>query len=185
MKSAILPAALLAISAVSAAPAYAKIDGNLTFEGTISGTTCTINGSTPGTPVDVPFTLNPIPAYKLQTAGDREGFTTKTITIGGTGEAGCENGTEVWIAFDPTSALIDKATGRLNIDTAQGAAKNVQIEITDHTGKPIHIINETSPKATIAGNTAALVLGAQYYATDAAEKGDVKTRVGFIVAYSK
>jgi major type 1 subunit fimbrin (pilin) len=91
------------------------------------------------------------PAARLASAGNRANPTGFTLRIGAPGEGSCTNGRTAMVAFDPTSPAIDVATGRLNTDGHDDpanttAAKNVQVEVLNRDGSPIHLYSE-NPKA--------------------------------------
>ncbi|WET11070.1 MULTISPECIES: fimbrial protein [unclassified Pseudomonas] len=183
-------AAMLAVTAAVSQPALAATDGTLNFSGLVNDVTCTVEGSAPGTGAVVKdVNLGGVAAARLANPGDRANLTGFTIRIGGPGEGSCANGRTAMVAFDPTSPAIDVATGRLNIDGYNDPAdttnaKNVQIEVTNRDGSPIHVYTEKSAGVVIADNQAVIPLAAQMYASGAATEGTVRTRVGFLVEYA-
>ncbi|AIG04366.1 fimbrial protein [Pseudomonas fluorescens] len=183
-------AASLALTLAVSLPALASNDGVINFSGLVTDVTCTIEGSAPGTGAVVKdVRLGGVSASRLTTAGERANLTGFSIRIGGPGEGGCTNGRTAMVAFDPTSPAIDVATGRLNIDGYNDpadttAAKNIQVEVTNRDGSPIHLYTEKSAGVVIAENQAVISLAAQIYATGPASEGTIKTRVGFMVEYA-
>ncbi|MBN2974616.1 fimbrial protein [Pseudomonas fluorescens] len=169
---------------------YAAPDGTINFSGQVNDVTCTIEGSPPGSGSVVKnVNLGGVSAARLAKPGDRANLTGFTIRIGGPGEGSCSNGRTAMVAFDPTSAAIDVATGRLNIDGYDDPddttnAKNVQVEVTNRDGSPINVYTEKSEGVVIADNQAVIPLAAQMYASGASTEGAVKTRVGFMVEYT-
>lgn len=185
MKIATLSAAVSLALAFIALPATAN-DGIINFDGLVTDITCSIEGTPPGGGAVVKnVNLAGVPAIKLDAAGKRGNLTAFAIRVGGAGESGCTNGRSAMIAFDPTSAAIDAASGRLNNDAGDEFAKNVQVEVTSRTGAPINVLTEKSEPVVIVNNQALLQLAAQYYATAPVEHGKVATRVGFMVEYAE
>ena len=184
-------AAAIALAAAVSQTAYAANDGTINFSGQVFETTCTVEGVAPGTGGALKdVNLSGVSAARLATAGNRANLVGFTIRVGGTGQPGCTNGRTALIAFDPTSPAIDVATGRLNIDGYDDPAdttnaKNVQVEVVNRDGSPIHLYDGKSEGVVIADNQALIPLGAQYYATGGATEGLVKTRVGFTVVYAE
>ena len=170
--------------AVAIAPvsSIAANDGSIVISGRITPTACEVEAKPPGTgAVTKTVEMGDISAGSLavadQTAGDR-GF---QIHIGGNAE--CVDGGLAKIRFDPASPLLDRSTGRLNIDAGAEAAKNVQVQIANEDGTPINLYTEDSHGTKIEGNTAVIPLIARYYSTGKAEKGVATSRVGFQVVY--
>ncbi|PRA30390.1 fimbrial protein [Pseudomonas poae] len=183
-------AAALVLTAAASQHAYAANDGIINFTGQVSDVTCTVEGAAPGTGAVVKdVNMGGVSAVRLAKPGDRANLTGFTIRIGAPGEGSCVNGRTAMVAFDPTSPAIDVATGRLNIDgyddpNDTANAKNVQVEVTNRDGSPIHVYTEKSEGVVIADNQAVIPLAAQMYASGAATEGTVKTRVGFMVVYA-
>ena len=183
-------AAALALAAAVSQTAHAANDGTINFSGLVNDTTCTIEGAAPGTGAVVKdVNLGGVSASRLANPGDRANLTGFTIRIGAPGQGSCTNGRTAMVAFDPTSPAIDVATGRLNIDgyddpNDTANAKNVQVEVTNRDGTPIHGYTANSDGVVIADNQAVIPLAAQLYASGAATEGTVRTRVGFMVVYA-
>lgn len=182
---------VFALAAVISQAAHAGIDGNINFSGLVNDVSCTVEGSAPGTGAVVKdVNLGGVSAARLANAGDRANLTGFSIRIGAPGQSGCPNGRTALVLFDPTSPAIDVASGRLNIDGHDDPsdttnAKNVQVEVTNRDGSPIHVYTEKSEGVVIADNQAVIPLGAQMYATGPATEGLVRTRVGFTIVYGE
>ena len=180
-------AAAIALAAAVSQSAYAGIDGTINFAGQVNDVTCSVEGVAPGTGAVVKdVNMGGVSAARLAKAGDRANLTGFSIRVGSPGEGACVNGRTVVVLFDPTSPLIDVASGRLHIDGYSDPddtvnAKNVQVEVTNGDGSPIHLYTEKSKGVVIVDNQALIPLAAQMYATAAATEGAVKTRVGFTV----
>ncbi|MFT0474645.1 fimbrial protein [Pseudomonas antarctica] len=183
-------AAALALTAALSQPADAT-DGTINFSGLVTDVTCTVEGAAPGTGAVVKdVNLGGVSAARLASAGSRANLTGFTIRVGAPGEGSCTNGRTAMVAFDPTSPAIDVASGRLNIDghddpSDTTTAKNVQVEVTNRDGSPIHVYTEKSAGVVIADNQAVIPLAAQMYASAPATEGTVKTRVGFLIEYAE
>jgi major type 1 subunit fimbrin (pilin) len=179
---AIVSSLLAALAVTPFGVAHAANDGTIEITGRIVTTTCEVEGNPPGQgSANKLVQLDDISAGGLaaagQTAGDR-GF---TITIGGNDD--CTDGARAKVRFDPASPALDRTTGRLNVDTVAGAAKNVQIEITHGDGTPINLYTEDSTPVTIAGHAAVIPLVARYYSLGGITGGAANSRVGFQVVY--
>ena len=183
-------AVALTLAAAISQSAYAANDGTINFTGLVNDTTCTIEGSAPGTGAVVKdVNLGGVSASRLANPSDRANLTGFTIRVGAPGQGSCTNGRTAMVQFDPTSPAIDVATGRLNIDGYDDPsdtpnAKNVQVEVTNRDGSPIHVYTEKSEGVVIVDNQAVIPLAAQLYATGPATEGTVRTRVGFMVVYA-
>lgn len=175
---------MLLVSALAALPivAQAANDGVIDITGRIVATTCLVEGKAPGGgSAAKSVVLGNISAGVLSTPGKTAGDRGFVIRIGGNDE--CTDGTTAKVRFDPASPLLDRATGRLDIDGGDDAAKNVQIEMANHDGTPINMYTEDSQGVTIAGHAAEIGLIARYYSTGAATQGIAASRVGFQVVY--
>jgi len=171
-----------ALVAIPASPLMAANDGTIEISGRITATTCLVEGKPPGSGAAMKAVdFGDISAGNLATAGQTSGDRGFQIQIGGNEE--CLDGVLAKIRFDPASPLLDRVTGRLNIDAGADAAKNVQIQIANADGTPINLYTEDSQGATIASNGAVIPLIARYYSTGKAEKGTANSRVGFQVVY--
>ncbi|MDB1108751.1 fimbrial protein [Pseudomonas extremaustralis] len=183
-------AAALALTAAVSHLAYAT-DGTLNFSGLVTDLTCTVEGAAPGTGAVVKdVNLGGVSAARLASAGNRANLTGFTLRIGAPGEGSCTNGRTAMVAFDPTSPAIDVATGRLNTDGHDDpanttAAKNVQVEVLNRDGSPIHLYSGKSKGVVIVDNQAVIPLAAQMYASGVVTEGTVNTRVGFLIEYAE
>ena len=79
--------------------------------------------------------------------------------------------------------MLDRATGRLNVDSGANAATGVQIQMANADGSPINMYTEDSQGAIVAGNTAEIPLIARYYSLGNVKGGTANSRVGFQVVY--
>ena len=173
---------VLVLVAVPLSAVLAANDGTIEISGRITATTCEVESKPPGSgAVTKTVDFGDISAGNLAAAGQTSGDRGFQIHIGGNAE--CVDGGLAKIRFDPASPLLDRTTGRLNIDAVADAAKNVQIQIANQDGTPINMYTEDSQGTTIVGNSAVIPLIARYYSTGKAEQGAANSRVGFQVVY--
>ncbi|SOE99177.1 Pilin (type 1 fimbria component protein) [Burkholderia sp. OK233] len=167
MKS-ILPAIAIATGGLLGLASFGAeaADGTITFTGSVSNTTCSINGVASGSPADVTVPLKEVTASSLAAAGATgcTGAATKAV-------ANFENG--------PT---VDQTTG--NLTNTTGSAKNVQVQLLNAQRQPINVV--TSLNNDIATNGADINAGSgnlQYYSTGGAQPGSVNTSVQYTMQY--
>ena len=180
-KQSLLIALLATIGFVGAAQAA---DGTVTFKGDLKATTCAVSGGTPGTGTgDFTVTMPTLQAATLPSAGVTAGSTAYNIYVGGPSDATCADGTKVGVHYEPNSAAVDPATGRLNVGRT---GSNVQIQVSDaQTKTPINLAtNTTSTPVTVVGNQATLPFTAEYYATGAATPGAIESSAQYSVTFN-
>lgn len=190
MKKTII-SSLLAIAAAAPIASYAA-DGTITFNGMVTGQTCTITGN--GMGKDFAVTLDNVPTSALATDGQPANVRNDTITFvltncANNGATPAANGA-VRVRFEggPT---VDPVTHRLINTTGANFAQRVQVGLINSdfsdiqiggaqtTGNPYKAITgDTS--ATPSTGTATVVYGTKYVATGgAATKGQVRTTVQY------
>lgn len=173
------------IASAFVAPSFSVMaanDGSIEITGRIVATTCNVEGQAPGGgSVKKSVGLDGISVAKLATAGDVAGDKGFLIVVGGNDD--CPDGLKAKIRFDPSSPSMDRTAGRLNIDAGADAAKNVQIEIANGDGTPIHLFTGDSKPVVIDGHRATIELLARYYSLGGATQGTANSRVGFQVVY--
>lgn len=153
-------------------------DGTITFNGEVTGQTCSINGGTNNLVVTLPT----VAAITLDTPGKMAGLTPFTIDL--TGCAATPG--KVRVAFEP-GTTVDASTGRLR--TAAGGATNVQIGLrnaADATAINLGAAaaGQNSTAVDIVNGNASLRYTAEYVATGgAATVGLVTTSVVYSLAY--
>ncbi|GJG93743.1 fimbrial protein [Cupriavidus pauculus] len=104
---------------VAASPQAFASDGTITFNGRVSGQTCTIAGNGGGSSFTV--TLPTVPTSALSASGNVAGRTPFNIVV-----SGCNPATgNVSVFFEP-GATVDYVTGRL-VNTEAGGAGNVEV----------------------------------------------------------
>ncbi|CAB3755527.1 fimbrial protein [Paraburkholderia humisilvae] len=161
-------------------------DGTITIQGTVSETTCSINGAAAGTPADISVTLPTVQAGSLASAG----------AIAGTSNAGdiqmtlsgCSGTATKAVARFENGPTVDQSSGYLNNMAGGAGAKNVEVRLLNANLQPINILNgqnnDVNTNGTaISGGSAVLKYFAQYYATDKAVAGNVSTSVQYTMQY--
>lgn len=175
MKKILLITSLTATIAlpVFSASAY---DGTITFNGTITNTTCnvSVNGGNKSTTVR----FDPISISALSKQGEVAGEKPVNMNL-----TNCQNASQnVRSLFE--SAATDNTTG--NLKNINGSAGNVQVQLLDSSHQPINLADGTqsnSPAFTIKDDMATLNYFARYYATDAVTAGEVDTLVNYSLSY--
>jgi len=184
----ILQYATLLTAVGTAMSTAAAEDGKITFTGSISSTTCEIEGGgatvTGNSNGNFTVGLQPISATALDAAGARAGDTPFWIKLSG---AECTNGKVATVYFEPAqSTNINETTGNLKNTVTTGGATNVEVGLLNGTKQAINLFTGT-PKssATIANNTAKFDFWAQYVATGGASTaGAVSTNVVYSILYN-
>lgn len=175
---------ILSIAAAAALGSAAHAaDGTITFNGKVTDKTCTIT-----TPAgrDFTVTLPTVSQTTLADAGAVAGRTPFSINL-----EDCREGS-VATYFEP-GATVDFNTGRLVNQATADAAANVQIQLLGSNNQVIPVIagdagndgaQTNSQWVDVAeGESAALNYYAEYYATAAAQAGDVTTSVQYTIIY--
>lgn len=182
---AILPAvaigALLGLTSVGANAA----DGTISISGTITNSTCSINGDRAGHH-SIPITLPTVSAGSLAAQGQTAGTSAPTDLLFKL--TGCTNATKAIVSFENFNN-VDQDTGNLlNVTPSENATKNVQVQLLNRKMAPINITTnsnnqlETDGEAITGGN-AELQYYARYYATGQVTPGNVLTFASFTMQY--
>ncbi|MGQ7933290.1 fimbrial protein [Paraburkholderia sp. D1E] len=187
MKS-ILPAIAIATGGLLGLASFGAeaADGTITFTGTVSDTTCSINGTASGSPADFAVVLPTVSAGTLAAQGAVAGTSSPTdITLALSGCSG--TATKAVAAFE-NGSTVDQTTGYLTNQAVSGAAANVEVRLLNASLQPINVTtglnNDISTTgATISGGSANLKYFAQYYATGKATPGAVNTSVQYTMQY--
>jgi len=187
IKLASAAAIALGLAIAGSASAQTQLAGSIQFAGSVTDTTCIVQGGDGTNKASTNFkvTLDPTTVDELAAAGDTANATGFSVVLGGPGSGTCSVGTVASFAFDPNSQLLDKTTGRLNNGPANGA-KNVQVQLLDGgpTGTPIDLNNYSVNFPALVNNQAEIKFGAEYYATAQTEAGQVLTDVLYVVNYN-
>ncbi|HYP86188.1 fimbrial protein [Variovorax sp.] len=175
----IAAASLFAINAQAA-------DGTITFTGSITDTTCSINGVAAGTPADVTVTLPAVPASSLANAGDTAGVSGPSDIVFSL--SGCTGGATKAIARFENGPTVDQSSGNLVNQASTGGASNVQVQLLNSNFQPINITTNSNNDiatlgAAITAGNADLTYYGQYFSTGAATAGAVDTSVQYTMDY--
>ncbi|WP_321860963.1 fimbrial protein [Burkholderia cenocepacia] len=166
-------------------------DGELAFYGSISDTTCNIDGAAPGPGNRKEVQLGDrISTDTFTEIGKTSNPVTFNLNIGG--NAGCTDGTKVLVEFDQRSININPVTGNLKL-VGTKPAEGVEIQIKDAgNGKNGKIMLGQSQNFTdaqvaeVANNTATLTYTAQYVSTAAPaaiKTGSGNSFIRYVLAY--
>lgn len=174
--------ALLAslISAVTLAPIAAHAaDGTISFNGTITAQTCTINGGAADLTVTLP-TLSTSALANNQTAG----ITPFQINL-----TNCSPNSGNVSTFFELGSTVDTATNQLRNTTGAGRATNVQIRVMNEDASQIMLGRaagaQNSAPATITNGNATLRYLTAYAANGgAATAGTVATSVRYSMQFN-
>jgi major type 1 subunit fimbrin (pilin) len=162
--------------------AYAA-DGTISFTGSVTDSTCSINGATSGTPADLAVTLAPVSITALSVTGEVAGTSSPAdLQLKLTG---CGTVSKAIASFE-NGPNVDQSSG--NLVNVGGTAKNVQVQLLNSQMKPINIL--TSQNNTLDTDGIVMTAGAgtlqyyaQYFATDAAVAGTVNASVQYTLQY--
>ncbi|WP_329955982.1 fimbrial protein [Burkholderia cepacia] len=157
-------------------------DGTITFTGSISSQTCTINGNGTGAK-DFTVALPPVSAGALAAAGQTAGQTPFNITL-----SKCSSPSGSVHTFFEPGATTDLSTGNLMVTAGGGSAANVQIGLTNADFSPIKAgaadASQNSKAVSIVDNGATLQYYARYVATGgAATAGTANSSVMYSLVY--
>ncbi|EBP9972603.1 F17 fimbrial protein [Salmonella enterica subsp. enterica] len=154
-------------------------DGTINFVGKVVDQTCSVKAGTDNLTVTLPTVSKTALDADTKTAS----LTPFSIQLTGCATGKADAGT-VKAYFEP-NATTDFNTGNL---TNTGTAQNVQIQLLNANGTtPIKLGQDISAQnvsgEAINGGDVTLRYNAQYYATGAADAGDVAATVNYTVAY--
>ncbi|HEY3597971.1 MAG TPA: fimbrial protein [Paraburkholderia sp.] len=179
MKKLSISAAIVALAAAALAPVSANaFDGTITFNGSLSAQTCTINGN--GTSAkNFAVTLPTVSTGSLAAVNATAGRTPFNIAL-----SGCTPGTgNVSVYFEPGNT--DTSNGNLLVNA--GGAGNVEIQLLNNDASPIKAgfaqASQNSQAVGLAAGAATLNYFAQYFATAATTPGPAVSQVNYTIAY--
>ncbi|MEN5285900.1 fimbrial protein [Stenotrophomonas lactitubi] len=179
MNKTLASSALLAGAILISQAAFAS-DGTITFNGSVTDTTCKING---GTSSDFTVTLPSIQATALPSAGSTAATTGFKITL-----SECQGSATKVSTYFEDGGMVDVATGKLRLDA--GGAGNVQIGLLKADGvTPITlgqgIVGQGIVPVDISNSGAVLNYFAQYtrITGEAVTPGAANTRVVYSLNY--
>ena len=185
MPKRIVSTAVIGLMALLSTAAQAA-DGTITFTGSVTDTTCSINGTASGTAADVAVILPTVQAGSLPAAGATAGTSSLgdvRLTL-----SGCSGAATKAIARFENGPTVDQSSGYLTNQASATPAQNVQVRLLNANAQPINVLtgaNNTlaTNGATITGGAATLNYFAQYYATGKAQPGNVSTSVQYTMQY--
>lgn len=172
--------ALLLVGAATASQIASASDGTITFNGSITAQTCTINGNGSGSN-NFTVTLPKVSTSALPAAGKVAGATPFTVAL-----TACTPASgNVHTYFEP-GPTVDTATGNLVLNT--GGATNVEIGLLNSDFSTIKVgaadASQNSKSVAISSAGAAtLAYYAQYVATGAATAGAATSSVTYSLIY--
>ncbi|TFZ44670.1 type 1 fimbrial protein [Stenotrophomonas maltophilia] len=179
MKHTLFSFALVASTFLTSYAASAS-DGTITFNGSVTDTTCKVNGGTAG---DFTVTLPSIQATALPSAGSTAATTGFKITL-----SDCQGAATKVSTYFEDGGMVDVATGKLKLDA--GGAGNVQIGLLKADGvTPIKlgqgIVGQDVVPVEISNAGAVLSYFAQYarITGDVVTPGAANTRVVYSLNY--
>jgi major type 1 subunit fimbrin (pilin) len=158
-------------------------DGTINFTGSLTASTCKINGNAAGTATTEPVTLPTLAASSLTNAGSTAGATPFALNL-----TDC-TGSTAQTKFE-VGSTVDASTGALINQSTDTQKSNVQVQILNNQMQAINLYtNENSQTASLTGDdgtkSGTLQYYAQYYApAAAATAGSVSTSVTFSMLYN-
>lgn len=172
MSSALLVAGL-------AAPAAFAETGTITFNGTITNVTCSVDGNDTGGP-NFTVNLGSVSAGDFRSVGDNVGQTGFKLTIGG--EPSCTNGTKVYAAWDADGATVNPETGLVRV--TGGTAGGVDIRLFNENGEKINAwLGDNIVKKEVVDNLAVIYHAASFERTGPIVAGDAQGRVKYTLNF--
>ncbi|MBV8271923.1 MAG: type 1 fimbrial protein [Cupriavidus sp.] len=159
--------------------AFAQSQGQVTFNGALTGDTCTISADDVNRNVPMPR----IPTSALATATSVAGATMFAITV-----AGCAATTNSVAAHWETMNMNPDTRNARNLATGDTAATNVDVQLLDRDGTTVIPLGSAGTPVAITGTGATrgaiLNYGGQYYATGATRQGTVTATARFTLTYN-
>ncbi|MGL6627384.1 fimbrial protein [Aeromonas jandaei] len=188
MNKKILNIGLLIAMGMNVATANAASSGTITFNGSITGSTCevAVNGKT----ADATVTLPTVPAEALSATGETTGKTGFFMSL--TNCAAPVPGASQVAAFFQAGASVDNTTGRLKqLAPGDTAATNVSLQLSDGVSDaPIFVGNSSQIQNNHfeaitgeQGEEVRLAYEVEYYAEDAVTAGLVTSNVVYNLQY--
>ncbi|PCE31206.1 fimbrial protein [Burkholderia ubonensis] len=146
----------------------------VTFAGSYHSVTCTVVGGQEKQTVKLPR----VSTTSLTSTGQTAGSTAFTIPLR------CDGSIEAVRVYFQRGATTN-ANGNLDVENPNdpASAKNVQIQLMNGDGSPIHVGDAATMKTVnlAASTTMPVPFGAQYYATGATSAGSVRTYATFVI----
>ncbi|WP_144153973.1 fimbrial protein [Paraburkholderia sp. BCC1885] len=178
MKTKLISAVIFA-GAAMASQFAAAADGTITFNGTITAQTCTINGNGSGSN-NFTVTLPTVSSSTLAAAGQTAGRTPFSIAL-----TNCTPNSGNVHTFFEAGPTVDTTTGNLVVNA--GGATNVEIGLQnfDFTNITAGAADASQNSKSVAINSGKATLNyyAQYVATGAATAGAANSSVMYTMSY--
>lgn len=177
MSKRLLSAALIAGLGIAFAPGAANaVDGTITINGAVTGSTCTVavNGTAANT-----VTLPTVSTSALNASGTTAGQTPFSIAL-----SGCSAGITKAATYFEAGPNVT-AAGRLK-NTGTASNVDVQLVYSDNSAVAVGQPAPTSGAGSVAvaGGAATMNYYARYYATGVATAGNVSSTVQFSMIYN-
>ena len=147
MQKRIVSTAVIGLMALLSTAAQAA-DGTITFTGSVTDTTCSINGTASGTAADVAVILPTVQAGSLPAAGATAGTSSLgdvRLTL-----SGCSGAATKAIARFENGPTVDQSSGYLTNQASATPAQNVQVRLLNANAQPINVL--TGANNTLATN---------------------------------
>ncbi len=188
MKKSFFPALGIVAGAVLGLASFGAqaADGTITFNGTISDVTCSINGGASGTQANDTVVLPTVAAGSLASAGATGGISNPSDIVFAL--SGCTGTATKAVARFENGPTVDQTTGNLVNQAGAGGATNVQVQLLNAAMQPINITTNANNDlatngGTITAGNANLTYFGRYFATGAASAGTVNTIVQYTMDY--
>ncbi|MGV2293077.1 fimbrial protein [Trinickia sp. YCB016] len=176
LKKISLAIALMGAFASSAFATATDGKGTVTFNGTLTDNTCTIDAGD----VNKTVTLPTISTKSLATAGDVAGSTMFSIHV----SACSPTVTQVAAHFETTN-LEQTSRGAKNLNDGQaGGATKVAVQMLDGDGTTVLNLGTKGSAVAVTNNAATMYYGGRYYALGQTTAGTVKAVVSYTLAYN-
>ncbi|WP_266159225.1 fimbrial protein [Dyella silvatica] len=178
MNKTLLSAVVIAGLGVAAiAPRTASaVDGTINITGTVTASTCKINGA--ASPATIAVTLPTVSTTSLYASGVVAGRAPFSIAL-----SNCGALTKATTFFETGPTIM--ADG--NLKNATGSATGVEVQLLNSDQSVINLAGgstaQNSLQGTLTSGAGTLNYYAQYYATAAAGAGSVNTSVQFTMQY--
>ncbi len=169
---------ILAAAAIAGGSTAFAFDGTINITGKVTDQTCAVKTGTETLSVQLPE----VGATSLNSANKTAGTTAFVITL-----QGCKPGSgKVTTYFEPGDSI---AGSRLKNTSTNSPALNVEVQLLNNNYAPIDLSGSTASAQSATAvplNSTDINLQyyAQYYATDVASPGEVKSTVNYTIVYN-
>ncbi|MDH0303431.1 MULTISPECIES: fimbrial protein [unclassified Pseudomonas] len=171
-----LPKIILSTFALTLAAAANADQGLISFNGSVAGPTCVINGGNNDLLVNLPQ----VSTYDLRQAGQTAGEQSFSLVL-----SQCSHVGQVSTYFEPGPTV--NPEGRLTVDGGSGAAGNVDVQLLNSARAPMNLAgargNQNSQRIDIVNGNAILNYTARYFSLGSTTPGLVSTNVRYSLEY--